>query len=49
MIGADSTFIAPYGTMSISQNWRDDVKVGDSVDAMNKDKVWHTATISYID
>lgn len=29
MIGADSTFIAPCGTMSISQNWRYELKVGD--------------------
>lgn len=30
---ADSSFIAPYGTMSLSQNWRDELKKKDEVDA----------------
>ena len=46
---ADSSFIAPYGTMSTVQNWRSDLKEGDEVDTLNGDKEWEVAKIEWID
>ena len=46
---ADSTKVAPHGTLSVSQNWRDSIQVGDLVDVFDKYKTWNTATVIWLD
>ena len=48
-VTADSTCIAPYNTMSNSQNWRDKVQKGDRVDVFDKYDTWSTATVIWTD
>lgn len=48
-LGADSSFIAPYGTMSAFQHWRDSIKKFDEIDAQNVDGEWHNAVVEWID
>lgn len=35
--------------MSMSQNWRDDLKKGDLVDALDTKDTWSTGTVIWID
>lgn len=46
---ANSRYIAPYGTLSNVQSWRDQLKKGDLVDALDKYDQWNTATVIWID
>ena len=46
---ADSTYIAPFGTQSSPENWRDNVQIGDLVDALDKYNCWNTATVIWTD
>ncbi len=46
---ANSRYIAPYGTLSTCQNWRESLKRGDLVDVLDKYDKWSTATVVWID
>lgn len=44
-IKVDSELIAPLNTWTAEESWRDNLKVGDEVDAMTKNKAWFKATV----
>ena len=46
---ADSAMIAPLGTKSIQQAWRDTLQKGDLVDALDKYGTWNTGTTIWTD